>query len=122
MSKEVSQSSDLRRLLVADQDGLVAAAPDGSLPPKQAIDLQGQVGVEIPHEVRELSGILHGEEKVIVIAEEDGGMTEDRDLGLGSSQDSSDDLVQGRARSQEELGLVGPDSHLDDGAPFGHKA
>jgi hypothetical protein len=40
----------------------------------------------------------------------------------GSAQDSSDDLIQGRARSQQELGLVGQDSYLDDGAPVGHEA
>jgi hypothetical protein len=49
-------------------------------------------------------------------------MAADRDLSLGSSQDSSNDLVQGRARPQKELGLESPNRHLYERAPIGYKA
>jgi hypothetical protein len=75
----------------------------------------------VPHEVGLLLGIVHRQQEVEVRAQEDRGMAADWEAGLGSAQDSYDDLIQGRARTQQELGLVGPDSHLDDGAPGGHK-
>jgi hypothetical protein len=40
----------------------------------------------------------------------------------GSAQDTSDNLIQGRARSQQVLGLEGPDSDLDEGAPGWNEA
>ena len=54
--------------------------------------------------------------------QEDRRMAADRDLGLGSAQDSSNDFVQGRARPQQELGLESPNRHLYERAPIGYKA
>lgn len=41
---------------------------------------------------------------------------------LSPAHDAEDDLVQGRARPQEQSGLERPDCYLDQGAPFGHEA
>ena len=49
-------------------------------------------------------------------------MTTDRVESLGASQDASDDLVEGRARAQEEPGLERPNGHLHERAPFGYEA
>lgn len=49
-------------------------------------------------------------------------MDTDRNLRLGSSQDASDDFVQGRARAQQELGLESPDRYLYERAPIGYEA
>jgi hypothetical protein len=49
-------------------------------------------------------------------------MTTDRVEGLGAAQDASDDLVEGRARTQEEPGLERPYGHFHERAPFGYKA
>jgi hypothetical protein len=49
-------------------------------------------------------------------------VTADGVVGLGTAQDASDNLVQGRARAQEEPGLERPDGHLYQRAPFGYKA
>jgi hypothetical protein len=48
-------------------------------------------------------------------------MTAHRVLALGAPQDTSDDLIQGRARTQEEPGLDRPDGDLYERAPFGYK-
>lgn len=41
---------------------------------------------------------------------------------LGAPQDTANDFVQGRARTQQELGLKSPDRHLYDRAPIGYEA
>jgi hypothetical protein len=74
------------------------------------------------HEFGELLGVINGQQEVEMGGQEDRRMAADRGLSLGSSQDSSDDFVQGRARPQQELGLESPNRHLYKRAPIGYKA
>jgi hypothetical protein len=67
-------------------------------------------------------GVVYGKQEVEMCGQEDRRMAADRDLSLGSAQDSSDDFVQGRARPQQELGLESPNRHLYERAPIGYKA
>jgi hypothetical protein len=122
MGQEIEEAIDLGRFLLADQDGLIAPAPDMLGPIVQALDLAGEVGVQMLHEAGELVGVVNREEEMKVAGHEDRAMAADRDLGLGAAQDTSDDLIQGRARTQEEPGLDRPYSDLHERAPFGYEA
>jgi hypothetical protein len=43
-------------------------------------------------------------------------------IRVSDAYKQADDLVEGRARAQEEPGLERPDGHLHERAPFGYKA
>ncbi len=70
----------------------------------KAVHLEGQVGVDVRHEVSQLPGILHRQQEVEVGRHDDGCVDTHRYLGLSATEDASGKVVQGRVRAQEELG------------------
>lgn len=71
---------------------------------------------------RELQRVVHLEQAMEVIAQEDHAAAPHPVEPLRPAQHAEDDLVDGRARPQEQPGLGGPERHLHQSAPFGHEA
>ena len=119
MRQDISQSLRLGGGLGADHDGLVSPGPDLLPPTDQAADLARQVGVDVPHELRELERVADVQNQVEVIAQE--AITTDayRVLPLGPAQDTDDDVLDLLARAKEETALEGSADDLDEGAAFG---
>jgi hypothetical protein len=59
MAEEIRESFGLCRLLVADDNRLIASSLDLVRPASMPSDLAGQVRGEIAHEVGELAGVGH---------------------------------------------------------------
>ena len=57
VTKDVAQASDLGRLLVADDDRVVASLPERSPPFESGIHLFREIGVHVGHEIGDLAGI-----------------------------------------------------------------
>jgi hypothetical protein len=122
MGQDVAEAADLGRFLLTDENGLVTPASDMLGPVVQPLDLAGEVGIQIFHEACELVGIVHRQQEVEVPGHENRSVTADLVLALGAAQDTSDDLIQRRARTQEKPGLDRPYGDLHKRAPIGYKA
>jgi hypothetical protein len=85
-------------------------------------DLLGEIAVHVLHEARELQGVVYPQQGMKMIREADQTAAGHSIEPLGSAHDAEDDLVQSRARPQEQSGLERPDCHLHQSAPFGHEA
>src|SRR4029077_7171120 len=113
--EEVSQPCDLGRLFAADHDPLISPRPDLLPPAVEAADLAGEVGVHVRHETRELAGVVHVEQEVVVRREEQVATDADLIEALGPSEDADDDLVELRAGPKEVTAVEGAGGDLDQG-------
>jgi hypothetical protein len=111
--EQVSQPSDLRLLLVADQDRGVAPCPQLVGPTLEAIDLFGDVALRVAEECGELLGVLDTHVEVGV-----GGLEVDAvDLDVGvllrPREHTDDALVEPRLGPQQKASADGPRRDLD---------
>ena len=117
VAEDVSQALDLRLLLLADQDRLVAP-PEDLLPPAgDPADLAGDLRVEVTHEPGELPSVVDLQDEVEVIrGEEREGTDAHRVAALRPGEGPEDDRVQLRAGAEEEAAVERPAGDLDQGA------
>ena len=59
---------------------------------------------------------------MVVVPEDDHGHNAHVVEALGTTEDAEDDVVDSRARAQEETALDGPGRDLDEGSPLGDEA
>lgn len=85
VSEYVAQSSDLGRLLVADQDVLVATMPEGSSPSVKSPRLLREICLEVPDKPSQLFRILDRDQKVVVIRQHNQSVDSDFKQPLGST-------------------------------------
>jgi hypothetical protein len=78
----------LGRLLVADQDVLVATMPEGSSPSVQSPRLFRQVRLEVPNEPSQLFRIFDRDQKVVVIRQHHESVDSDSKQPLGPTKNS----------------------------------
>ena len=122
MTQQVFEPTSLCFGLGADHDRREAPRPDLVAPADQAPDLAGEVGVEVTHEVPELLRVADAEQAMVVVPEDHHGHNAYVVDPLRTAEDTEDDLVGGRARTQEKTALDGPGRDLDEGSPLGDEA
>jgi hypothetical protein len=122
VAEHVPESPDLGGFFITHDDCLVAPRPDLVAPADEATDLAGQIRVDVAHEAAELVSVVDVQEEVEVVAGQDVTTNPSRVLPLGSAENANDDLVEYRARAQEEAAVDGAGGHLDQGTAFGDKA
>ena len=120
--KNIAKTLDLGEVFVADHDGLISARPDSVPPAGEALDLEGQAGVDIAHEVGVLFRIGNAQIEVVVIGQERKSDEADAVDSLGSAEDSEDDVVELKARPEEEAALVAAMTETDPDVPAGTAA
>jgi hypothetical protein len=118
MRKNVSEAGDLRFLLVADDEVLVAPAPELRLPVSRTSYLLGQVGIDIPHELGHPAGVLHVRQGMEVIGNKEKTNQLDRVHPFGPGQDTDDGLRDSGTRREQQAALDGAAGHLDEGPAF----
>lgn len=84
MGEQVLKTSDLRLLLLADNDRLVPASPELVSPPHQPASLASQVGVHETHEAGQALGVWHDQQEMEVIGKKDEPADLDGKERLGS--------------------------------------
>ena len=113
VAQEVRQALHLGAFLVTDRNRLVAPGEDLVRPVRQADDLPGQVGVEVPHEEGQLAGVRSPDEEVVVARHQDDPADRDRVETLRPAEDAQGDLVEFRAGLEQEPALLGPAGDLE---------
>src|SRR4029077_57562 len=108
VAEDVFQALDLRRLLLADQDRLIAPPEDLFPPAGDPPDLAGDFRREVTHEARELPGVVDLEDQVEVRREEDEGDDPHRVATLRPGEGPDDDRVQLGAGTEEEAAVERP--------------
>ena len=121
VGEDVAEPVDLDCLLLGEDNGAVAAAPDLFFPVVQTPDFAGDFGVDVAHEATELLGILWTGEQVVVIGEEAETIEAQVIEALGSAEGADDDLVELLTRAQEEPTVDGAAGDLDE-VVFGYEA
>lgn len=122
MGEEIAEPAHLGRLFIADDDRRVAPGPESLEPLVEAAHLVSDLAIDVLHETGELLRVVHPEQGMPVRRHEDHTATAHAIALLSPAESADDDLVQGRARPQEEAGLPRPDGHFYLGAPLGYKA
>ena len=122
MAENVPEARDLRFLLVADHDPLVAPLPDLPRPAGEPAHLPRQVRVEVADESRESLRVLHPDDHVVMVGQQDEGHEVDRIEPLGPAEDAGGDVVELRAGPEQQASLQGPAGDLDQGAVIGDEA
>jgi hypothetical protein len=105
MSQDVPKPRNLRLLLLADQDRLVAPLPDLPGPAGEPAHLARQVRVEVADEPREPFRVLHSEDEVVMGRHLHEGHEVDRIEPLGPAEDAGGDVVELRARPEQRASL-----------------
>lgn len=116
MAQDVLQSRNLRLLLAADQDRLVAPLPDLARPAGEPGHLPRQIRVEVAGEFGQPLRALHEEEGVVMIRDRLEGHELDRIEPLGPAEDARGDVVELRAGPEQQAPVQGPAGDLDQGA------
>jgi hypothetical protein len=119
VAEDIGETLDLSSLLFSDDGHVVVAREDGSLPAGEAVDLAGELGLEIAHEARDLPGILdHGEE--VKMRRKCGDSTKGEVMvSLASTEGTEDDVVERRPGPKKESALDGAAGDEDEGTGFG---
>jgi hypothetical protein len=92
--QDVREALDLRSLFLGDDGHVVAALEDVSLPAGQAVDLAGELGLDVAHEAGDLLGVLDYGEDVEVRRQRGDGTEGEVVVSLTSSEDAEDEVVE----------------------------
>ena len=117
--QNVGEALDLRSLFLGDDGHVVAALEDVALPAGQAVDLAGELGLDVAHEAGDLLGVLNHSEDVEVRRERGDGTEGKVVVSLASSEDAEDEVVERRARAEEEASLDGAAGDEDESSRGG---
>jgi hypothetical protein len=122
MAEQVPEAFDLGFLFVGDDGHLIAPLEDGPSPAGQAIDLPGQLGLEIPHEAGELLGVVGGQEQVVVAGHRGHSMNPHAMASLSPAEDAEEDVVETGSGAQEVASLEGAVGDGEEGPVLGYVA
>ena len=86
------EHASVRRLLVGDDDGAIAAGPQALGPDVKPPGFLGDVGIHELHEQCELAGARRGQQEVRMRGEEHEGMDGHAIDGLGLADDAEDEV------------------------------
>jgi hypothetical protein len=111
VSEDVLEAFPLGSLLVADHDRSISPAPELLPPSDETPGFASQVGVDRG----ELGGVIDEEEKVVMISQAYRGDDANGVALLGSAEDAEKDLVELRARPEEEATVDGAGGDFDEG-------
>lgn len=101
MTQEVEQSSNLGFLFFGNDDQLVPARPEGTLPGMKTPGFLGEVGLDERHEQRELLWRVRGEQQMDVVGENDEVVHRHAIPRLGSPEDPEHQVVELRRGAQQ---------------------
>jgi hypothetical protein len=101
VAEDVGEPADLGCLLLGDHGHVVAAVENRSPPAGETVDLAGQFRLEVPHEPRQLPGVVDLQEQVKVRRQYADPADPHVVAALRTSEDAEEEVVEFGAGPEE---------------------